>query len=76
MEEGQLGNSVDWEQDLETGGPASKSGLRYFLAVWPWASHLTLIAYPYYSSALEQIHSIDSKTEGEGLKKKRKKKEI
>ena len=35
-------------------------------AVWRWASHLTPIAYPYHYSALEPIHSIDSKIEGKG----------
>ena len=68
---GQLGSSMDWEAGLEMGGPRLKFGLRHFPAVWPWASHLTSIAYPYNSSALEPIHSIDSKKEGKGLKKKR-----
>ena len=66
---GQLGSSVDWEPGLEIGGPGFKSDLRHFPVVWPWASHLTPIAYPYHSSALEPIHSIDSKMEDKGLKK-------
>ena len=66
---GQLGSSVDWEPSRETGGPRFKSGHRHFPAVWPWTSHLIPIAYPYPSSALEPIHSIDSKSEGKGLKK-------
>ena len=66
---GQLGSLVNWEPGLKTGGPRLKSGLRHFPAMWPWASHLTPKAYPYHSSALEPIHSIDSKTEGKGLKK-------
>ena len=70
LDTGYLGASEEGEQGLETGGPSFKSGLRHFPAVWPWASHLTPIAYPYHSSALEQIHSIDSKMEGKGLKKK------
>ena len=51
------------------GGPGFKS----VLTGGPWASHLTPIAYPYHSSALEPIHSIDSKMKGKGLKKKEKK---
>ena len=67
---GQLGSSVDWEPSLETVGSRFKYGLTHFPAVSPWASHLTTMAYLYHSSALEPIHSIESKMEGKGLKKK------
>ena len=62
------GSSVDWEPSLETWGSRFKSCLSHFPAVLPWASHLTPIAYPYHSSALEP-DSIGSKTDGKGLKK-------
>ena len=42
---GQLGSSVDWKPGLEIGGSRFKFGLRHILAMWPWASHLTPIAY-------------------------------
>ena len=63
---GQLGISVDWEPGLETEGPGFKYDLVHFPAVWPWASPLTPLPSPDHSSALEPIHSIDSKMEGEG----------
>ena len=66
---GQVGNSVDWEPSLEMGGPRFEFDLKHFPAVWPWASHLAPIAYPYHSSALEPIQSIDSKMEAKGLEK-------
>ena len=40
---GQVGGLMDWKSVLEMGGPGFKFDLRYFLAVWLWASDLTPI---------------------------------